>query len=134
MASKYRKKQQLPENFYPLLEDYSREVLRDQPMDIVEFSYLYFKAIEEDTLDQFNYPRKGKNIPPPREDFIEEDDEEGAYGEEEGQQELQLYDEHGQPQKFYDENGNEIPFEDVKQFMMQQQQYGEEQYGEEENN
>ena len=51
MTSKYRKKQALPENFYPLLEDYSREVLRDQPMDIVEYSYLYFKAVEEDTLD-----------------------------------------------------------------------------------
>ena len=47
MASKYRKKYTLPENFYNVLEDYSREVLRDQPVDIVEFSYLYFKAIEE---------------------------------------------------------------------------------------
>jgi len=47
MASKYRKKFSLPENFYPILEDYSREVLRDQPIDIVEFSYLYFKAMEE---------------------------------------------------------------------------------------
>ena len=47
MASKYRKKYALPEGFYAVLEDYSREVLRDQPMDIVEYSYLYFKAIEE---------------------------------------------------------------------------------------
>ena len=47
MASKYRKKYTLPENFYNVLEDYSREALRDQPVDIVEFSYLYFKAIEE---------------------------------------------------------------------------------------
>ena len=47
MASKYRKKYTLPENFYNVLEDYSREVLRDQPVDILEFSYLYFKAIEE---------------------------------------------------------------------------------------
>ena len=47
MASKYRKKYALPENFYTVIEDYSREVLRDQPMDVVEFSYLYFKAIEE---------------------------------------------------------------------------------------
>lgn len=47
MASKYRKKFSLPENFYPVLEDYSREVLRDQPVDIIEFSYLYFKALEE---------------------------------------------------------------------------------------
>ena len=47
MASKYRKKYALPENFYNVLEDYSREVLRDQPMDVLEFSYLYFKAIED---------------------------------------------------------------------------------------
>ena len=47
MASKYRKKFDLPENFYYILENYSREVLRDQPLDIIEFSYLYFKALEE---------------------------------------------------------------------------------------
>ena len=47
MASKYRKKYALPENFYNVLEDYSREVLRDQPMDVLEFSYLYFNAIED---------------------------------------------------------------------------------------
>ena len=47
MASKYRQKYQLPEGFYNVIEDYSREVLRDQPQDILEFSYLYFKAIEE---------------------------------------------------------------------------------------
>ena len=51
MASKYRKKYALPENFHGVLEDYSREVLRDQPMDILEFSYLYFKAMEEGTID-----------------------------------------------------------------------------------
>ena len=50
MASKYRKKYALPENFYNVLEDYSREVLRDQPQDILEFSYLYFKALEEVSL------------------------------------------------------------------------------------
>ena len=47
MASKYRKKFELPNEFYGILEDYSREVLRDQPIDIIEFSYLYFKAMEE---------------------------------------------------------------------------------------
>ena len=49
MASKYRQKYQLPEGFYNVIEDYSREVLRDQPQDILEFSYLYFKAIEEES-------------------------------------------------------------------------------------
>ena len=47
MASKYRKKFELPEGFYNILEDYTREVLRDQPIDILEYSYLYFKALDE---------------------------------------------------------------------------------------
>ena len=47
MASKYRKKCSLPVEFYPILESYSREVLRDQHLDIIEYSYLYFKAMEE---------------------------------------------------------------------------------------
>lgn len=47
MASRYRKKFTLPEDFMDILEAYSREVLRDQPLDIIEFSYLYFKALEE---------------------------------------------------------------------------------------
>lgn len=54
MASKYRKKFSLPEEFYPILEAYSREVLRDQPVDIIEFSYLYFKALEDvSNLDSY---------------------------------------------------------------------------------
>ncbi len=47
MASKYRKKFEMPEGFYQILEDYTREVLRDQPLDIVEYSYLYFKHLDE---------------------------------------------------------------------------------------
>ena len=53
MASKYRKKFNMPENFSGLLEDYTREVLRDQPQDIVEFSYLFFKAMEEVSFKLF---------------------------------------------------------------------------------
>lgn len=52
MASKYRKKFSLPEEFYPILEAYSREVLRDQPLDIIEYSYLYFKHLEEVSYPQ----------------------------------------------------------------------------------
>ena len=52
MASKYRKKFALPEEFYPILEAYTREVLRDQPVDILEFSYLYFKSLEEVSAQQ----------------------------------------------------------------------------------
>ena len=66
MASKYRKKFELPEGFYGILEDYTREILRDQPIDILEYSYLYFKHMNEGTLDQFDYPAKGDSIPPPK--------------------------------------------------------------------
>ena len=52
MASRYRKKFTLPEDFMDILEAYSREVLRDQPLDIIEFSYLYFKALEEVSLSE----------------------------------------------------------------------------------
>ena len=47
MTSSYRKKFELPQGFYDVLESYCREVLRDQPQDILEFSFLYFKAMEE---------------------------------------------------------------------------------------
>ena len=47
MASKYRKKFEMPEGFYGILENYTREVLRDQPIDILEYSYLYFKPLDE---------------------------------------------------------------------------------------
>ena len=50
MASKYRKKFEMPDGFYKILEDYTREVLRDQPLDILEYSYLYFKHLDEVSL------------------------------------------------------------------------------------
>lgn len=53
MASKYRKKFTLPDGCYQILEDYAREVLRDQPKDIYEFSYLYFKALDEVRITLF---------------------------------------------------------------------------------
>ena len=79
---------------------------------------MYFKAMEEGTLEEFNYPRKGKNIPPPKQEFPADDQMEDQ---EEDPNQIQLYDENGEPQKFFDENGNEIPFEEV-QLMMQEQQ------------
>ena len=183
MASKYRKKFELPEGFYEILESYSREVLRDQPLDIVEFSYMYFKALEEvshqcppqqqaaaptsyklaqsqvsrnqlkkllrrfhsskvhhtlddllnetitdlflfvilqGNLDTFDYPKKGKNIPPskhdaPPKEIPQQDDQEGDE----------------QAASYYDENGERIE-QDGQQDYGDEQQYGEEQeYGDE---
>ena len=60
MASKYRKKFELPEGFYEILESYSREVLRDQPLDIIEFSYMYFKALEEVSHQSISHRNNSK--------------------------------------------------------------------------
>ena len=47
MASKYLQKFPIPANFPEILHDYIKEVLRDQPRDILDYSYQYFKALEE---------------------------------------------------------------------------------------
>ena len=47
MASKYLQKYPVPEDFGDILHDFAREVLRDQPENIFEFGYLYFKSLEE---------------------------------------------------------------------------------------
>ena len=44
MASKYRKRYQIPEGFNKILEDLTREILREQPRDILAFSAKYFKS------------------------------------------------------------------------------------------
>ena len=65
MASKYLQKFPIPEDFPSVLHDFAREVLRDQPADIIHYGFQYFKALEDGT--EFDYPHKGKNIPPPKE-------------------------------------------------------------------
>lgn len=47
MASKYLQKFPVPDNFYEILHDFSREVIRDQPEDIIEYGSLYFDALEQ---------------------------------------------------------------------------------------
>ena len=73
-------------------------------------------CIVQGTLDQFDYPKKGKNIPPSKHDAppkeIVEDQEEG------------------EAQSYYDEDGNRVEGEVLEG---EQEGYGEEQqqYGEE---
>jgi hypothetical protein len=64
MASKYLQKYPVPQGFPDILHDFAREVLRDQPDNIYEFGYLYFKAMEEGK--PFEFKNKGKAIPPPK--------------------------------------------------------------------
>ena len=47
MASKYIQKYPVPQGFPDILHDFAREVLRDQPENIYEFGFMYFKAMEE---------------------------------------------------------------------------------------
>jgi len=61
MASKYIQKFPIPNNFPETLNDLAREILRNQPQDIIEFSALYFKCLQEGTV--LDYNKKGGNIP-----------------------------------------------------------------------
>ena len=47
MASKYLQKFPVPDNFYEILHDFAREVIRDQPEDIIEYGSLYFDALQQ---------------------------------------------------------------------------------------
>ena len=44
MASAYRKQFKVPEGFEDILQDLTREVLREQPRNIYLFASMYFKA------------------------------------------------------------------------------------------
>ena len=61
MASKYIQKFPIPQDFPNILRDLAKEVLRYQPEDIVEFSALYFKCLQEGK--ELDYTKKGTNIP-----------------------------------------------------------------------
>lgn len=61
MASKYIKKFRVPEGFENLLNDFAKEVLRNQPKDILDFGVQYFKALEE--KQALDYAHKGENRP-----------------------------------------------------------------------
>jgi hypothetical protein len=61
MASKYIQKFPIPQDFPNILRDLAKEVLRYQPEDIIEFSALYFKCLQEGK--ELDYTKKGTNIP-----------------------------------------------------------------------
>lgn len=43
MASTYLQKFPVPENFPEILNDFLKNILKEQPQDIIEHSYMYFK-------------------------------------------------------------------------------------------
>lgn len=47
MASKYLQKFPVPVGFQETLADFTKEVLRDQPENIIEYAALYFESLEK---------------------------------------------------------------------------------------
>ncbi|CAD8105668.1 unnamed protein product [Paramecium sonneborni] len=47
MASKYLQKYPVPEGFHQILHDFAREVLRDQPDDIIKYGAEYFECMAQ---------------------------------------------------------------------------------------
>ena len=61
MASKYLKKHTIPEGFQEILTEFTKEILRNQPIDIVDFSCEYFRCLQEGLL--LDYAGRGENLP-----------------------------------------------------------------------
>lgn len=56
MASKYLQKYPVPAGFQEILHDFTREVLRDQPPNIIEYAAKYFEMLEKGK--KFEYESK----------------------------------------------------------------------------
>ena len=59
MASKYIKKFKVPNHFEDILSDFAKEILRNQPKDIIDFGIEYFKGLE--SSGKFKYIEQGEN-------------------------------------------------------------------------
>lgn len=54
MASKYLQKFPIPSGFQQILSDFTREVLRDQPQNIIEYAAKYFEMLEKGDKQQYD--------------------------------------------------------------------------------
>ena len=61
MASKYLKRFQVPNEFENILSDFAKEILRNQPKDIIQFGIEYFRGLENNI--PLDYKDKGENRP-----------------------------------------------------------------------
>ena len=61
MSSKYIKKYAIPVGFQDLLSEFTKEILRNQPKDIIDFGVEYFKCLQQGLI--LDYAHKGVNIP-----------------------------------------------------------------------
>lgn len=58
MASKYLQKFPVPQGFQEILADFTKEVLREQPPNILEFAANYFENLEKGRKTEFGSTRK----------------------------------------------------------------------------
>ncbi|KAG8341846.1 hypothetical protein TRVL_07328 [Trypanosoma vivax] len=81
LANRYQPRQHLPPEFPKVLKEYAREVLREQPEDVLQWSANYFKrlALEMDAQGQQKY-QSGE--PPSLPDQVDTDDEQAIETEE----------------------------------------------------
>ena len=61
MSSKYIKKYDIPPGFQDLLSEFTKEILRNQPKDIIDFGVEYFRCLQQGLI--LDYAQKGENIP-----------------------------------------------------------------------
>lgn len=61
MSSKYLKNYKVPEGFEEVIENLTKEVLKNQPLDVLDFSVEYFRCLQEGLI--FDYKKKGKRLP-----------------------------------------------------------------------
>ena len=61
MSSKYIKKHEIPKGYEELLSEFTKEILRNQPQDIIDFGVEYFKCLQERLV--LDYEHKGQNLP-----------------------------------------------------------------------
>ena len=61
MSSKYIKKHTIPDGFPEILTEFTKEILRNQPLDLIDFGCEYFKCLEEGLI--LDYPHRGQKIP-----------------------------------------------------------------------
>jgi hypothetical protein len=54
MASKYLQKYPVPSGFKEILADFTREVLRNQPPNIIEYGAKYFEMMEKGEKFEYN--------------------------------------------------------------------------------
>ena len=62
MTSKLLNKFPIPENFPDILHDFAKEVVREQPKDILDFAVEYFKALESGTPLDYGHKHEKLNI------------------------------------------------------------------------